>query len=140
MSSEAIFGLPTFGVAATQLNVKYSFHFSYLVSHIQVMPPEHVLLILMKGEDFISCYIMSHSFVLFFAALRPSTHASHRLSLQEVLKVELKRGSREGELEVLEHDGVHDTEAADLHGLLVGELEEDGGGVAGEVGGVCDLC
>jgi hypothetical protein len=72
-----------------------------------------------------------------FSVLRPLTHAFHCRSLQEVLQVELKRGSREGQLEVLEHDGVHDTEAADLHGLLVGELEEDGGGVAGEVGGVC---
>ena len=57
-------------------------------------------------------------------------------SLQEVLQVKLKRRSREGKLEIFKHDGVHDTEAADLHGLLVGELEEDGGGVAGEVGGV----
>ena len=56
-----------------------------------------------------------------------------------MLQVELKRGSREGKLEVLEHDGVHDTEAADLHGLLVGELQEDSGGVAGEVRGVCDF-
>jgi hypothetical protein len=105
------------------------------------MPPEYALLHVMKGEDFISCYIMSHSsFCSFFSALRPSTHASHCQSLQEVLQVELKRGSREGQLEVLEHDGVHDTEAADLHGLLVGELEEDGGGVAGEVRGVCSFC
>jgi len=58
-------------------------------------------------------------------------------SLQEVLQVELERGSGEGELEVLEHDRVHDTEAADLLRLLVGELEEDGSSVAGEVGRVC---
>ena len=83
---------------------------------------------------------MSHSFVRSnFGFLRCAAHDSYRFiatSLQEVLQVELKRRSREGQLEVLEHDGVHDTEAADLHGLLVGELQEDGGGVAGEVGGV----
>jgi hypothetical protein len=76
----------------------------------------------------------------YFGFLRCAAHDSYRFiatSLQEVLQVELKRRSREGQLEVLEHDGVHDTEAADLHGLLVGELQEDGGGVAGEVGGVC---
>lgn len=54
-------------------------------------------------------------------------------SLQEVLQVELKGGSREGQVEVLENGGVHDTEAADLHGLLTGELQEDGGGVSGQV-------
>ena len=76
------------------------------------------------------------SFMLFSCAATLTTHAIRCQSLQEVLQVELKRRSREGQLEVLEHDGVHDTEAADLHGLLVGELQEDGGGVAGEVGGV----
>jgi hypothetical protein len=60
-------------------------------------------------------------------------------SLQEVLQVELERGSGEGELEVLEHDRVHDTEAADLLRLLVGELQEDGGCVAGEVRWVCSV-
>ena len=77
--------------------------------------------------------------ILLFLDSDLHTRAFHCQSLQEVLQVELKRGSREGKLEVLEHDGVHDTEAADLHGLLVGELQEDGGGVAGEVGGVCCL-
>jgi hypothetical protein len=60
--------------------------------------------------------------------------------LQEVLQVELEGGSRERQLEVLENRRVHDAEAADLLRLLAGELEVDGGGVAGEVGGVCFLC
>jgi len=77
---------------------------------------------------------MSRSFFCNFCA---ATLYTTRASLQEVLQVELKRGSREGKLEVLEHDGVHDTEAADLLRLFVGELEEDGGGVAGEVRRVC---
>lgn len=86
---------------------------------------------------------MSHSFVRsIFGFSRAATLTIEMTipvptSLQEVLQVELKRRSREGQFEVLEHDGVHDAEAADLHGLLVGELQEDGGGVAGEVRGVC---
>ena len=56
-----------------------------------------------------------------------------------MLQVQLKGGRREGQLEVLENSRVHDAEAADLLRLLAGELEEDGGGVAGEVGGVCCL-
>ena len=76
-------------------------------------------------------------FSILFSALRPSLMPLFAKSLQEVLQVKLKRRSREGQLEVLEHERVHDTEAADLHGLLVGELQEDGGGVAREVGGVC---
>ena len=58
------------------------------------------------------------SFMLFSCAATLTTHAIRCQSLQEVLQVELKCGSR------------------DLHRLLVGELQEDGGGVAGEVGGV----
>ena len=54
-----------------------------------------------------------------------------------MLQVQLEGGSREGQLEVLEHGRVHDAEAADLLRLLAGELEVDGRGVAGEVGGVC---
>lgn len=54
-------------------------------------------------------------------------------NLQEVLQVELKSGSREGQVEVLENSGVHDTEAADLHRLLAGELQENSGGVSGQV-------
>jgi hypothetical protein len=60
-------------------------------------------------------------------------------ALQEVLKVKFEGGSREGQLEVLEDGRVHDAEAADLLRLLAGELEVDGGGVAGEVGWVCFL-
>jgi hypothetical protein len=56
-----------------------------------------------------------------------------------VLQVQLEGGSREGQLEVLEDGRVHDAEAADLLRLLAGELEVDGGGVAGEVGWVCFL-
>ena len=60
-------------------------------------------------------------------------------ALQEVLQVKLKGRRRERQFEVLENGRVHDAEAADLLRLLAGELEEDGGGVAGEVGGVCCL-
>ena len=56
-----------------------------------------------------------------------------------MLQVQLEGGSREGQLEVLENGRVHDAEAADLLRLLAGELEEDSGGVAGEIGGVCRL-
>jgi hypothetical protein len=57
-----------------------------------------------------------------------------------VLQVKLEGGSREGQFEVLEDGRVHDAEAADLLRLLAGELQIDGGGVAGEVGGVCFSC
>jgi hypothetical protein len=59
--------------------------------------------------------------------------------LKEVLQVQLEGGSREGQFEALEDGRVHDAEAADLLRLLAGELQVDGGGVAGEVGGVCVL-
>jgi hypothetical protein len=61
---------------------------------------------------------------------------TNRASLQEVLQVELKGRCRERQLEVLEHCRVHDTEAANLLRLLVGELEEDSSRVAREVRGI----
>lgn len=73
-------------------------------------------------------------------------HGSARLSifprfasLHEELEVQFKCRGGERKVVVLEDGRVHDTEAADLLGLLAGKLQEDSSGVTGEVGGVCNI-
>jgi hypothetical protein len=93
---------------------------------------------LKRETSFIYRFMLHHTcdslvrWELLFFALSPK-------ALQKVLQVQLEGGSREGQLEVLEDGRVHDAEAADLLRLLAGQLEVDGRGVAGEVGGVCNV-